>query len=67
VIAFVTGAGLTVEAVEAHCARRLAKFKRPSVITLVDELPRGATGKVQKAQLRLTLSQVQPQPTENQR
>jgi len=55
VVAFVTGIGLTVEAVEAHCAGRLAKFKRPSMITLVDELPRGATGKVQKGQLRLAL------------
>jgi long-chain acyl-CoA synthetase len=67
VVAFVTGAGLTVEAVEAHCAQRLAKFKRPSMITLVDELPRGATGKVQKAQLRLTLSQDRSTSTEKQR
>ncbi len=59
VVAFVTGAGLTVEAVEAHCAGRLAKFKRPSTITLVDELPRGATGKVQKGQLRLALANEQ--------
>jgi long-chain acyl-CoA synthetase len=59
VVAFVTGRGLTVEAVEAHCAGRLAKFKRPSTITLVDELPRGATGKVQKGQLRLALANEQ--------
>jgi long-chain acyl-CoA synthetase len=56
VVAFVTGSGLTIEAIEAHCAGRLAKFKRPSMIKLVDELPRGATGKVQKGQLRLALS-----------
>ena len=48
VVAFVTGAGLTVEAIMEHCADRLAKFKRPSLVQLVDELPRGVTGKVQK-------------------
>ena len=64
-VAFVTGLGLTVEAIEAHCAARLAKFKRPSMITLVEELPRGATGKVQKGQLRLALGHDQP-ATESQ-
>ena len=40
-----------------HCEGRLAKFKRPAVITLVDELPRGATGKVQKGHLRHVLGE----------
>ncbi|HEX6760056.1 MAG TPA: fatty acid--CoA ligase family protein, partial [Propionibacteriaceae bacterium] len=55
VVAFVTGAGLSVEAIKNHCADRLAKFKRPSLVELVDELPRGVTGKVQKGVLRDTL------------
>jgi long-chain acyl-CoA synthetase len=62
VVAFVTGSALTVEAVEAHCAVRLAKFKRPRLVRLVDELPRGATGKVQKGVLRHTLLDEQPEP-----
>jgi acyl-CoA synthetase (AMP-forming)/AMP-acid ligase II len=45
---------------------RLAKFKRPSTITLVDELPRGATGKVQKGQLRLALGHDQSTTTGRQ-
>jgi long-chain acyl-CoA synthetase len=52
VMAFVTGAGLTESAVAEHCASRLAKFKRPAAIALVDALPRGATGQVRKGQLR---------------
>jgi long-chain acyl-CoA synthetase len=55
VVAFVTAAGLSVEAINEHCAERLAKFKRPSLVELVDELPRGVTGKVQKGVLRHTL------------
>ena len=34
------------------CADRLAGFKRPSLIQLVDELPLTVTGKVQKGRLR---------------
>ena len=52
VMAFVTGPGLTEAAVAEHCAVRLAKFKRPVTIALVDALPRGAAGQVQKGQLR---------------
>jgi long-chain acyl-CoA synthetase len=46
------GATVTTEAVLRHCARRLARFKRPSVVKIVPELPRSLTGKVAKARLR---------------
>ena len=52
VVAFVSGAGLSVEAINEHCADRLAKFKRPSQVQVVDELPRGVAGKVKKGVLR---------------
>jgi long-chain acyl-CoA synthetase len=55
VVAFVTGAGLSVEAINEHCANRLAKFKRPSLVRLVEDLPRGITGKVKKGVLRQRL------------
>ncbi len=49
-------AGETAEAVESavreHCAERLARFKRPSRVEVVDELPLTVTGKVQKGRLR---------------
>ncbi len=36
----------------AYCARELAAFKRPRWIEFVDELPRTATGKLQRSKLR---------------
>jgi long-chain acyl-CoA synthetase len=39
-------------AVREHCAVRLARFKQPSRIVVVDELPLTVTGKVQKGRLR---------------
>jgi long-chain acyl-CoA synthetase len=40
------------EAVRRHCQERLARFKQPSRIEVVDELPLTVTGKVQKGRLR---------------
>jgi long-chain acyl-CoA synthetase len=44
--------GELVAAVEAHCAARLARFKRPARVEVVASLPRTVTGKVQKGRLR---------------
>ena len=43
-----------VELVREQCERRLARFKQPGVIHVVDQLPHTATGKVQKGRLRAT-------------
>ena len=40
------------DAVRQHCVRRLARFKQPAEINVVDELPHTATGKVAKGRLR---------------
>jgi len=40
------------DAVREHCATRLARFKQPSRLEVVDELPLTVTGKVQKGRLR---------------
>ena len=40
------------EAVRRRCELRLARFKQPARIEIVDELPRTVTGKVQKGRLR---------------
>lgn len=57
VVAYVKPAGeieaaTLAEEVRAHCATRLAGFKQPSVIHVVDALPLTGTGKVQKGRLR---------------
>jgi long-chain acyl-CoA synthetase len=46
------GAGPTREEIAAHCATRLARFKCPSSIRIVDALPHSATGKIAKGRLR---------------
>jgi malonyl-CoA/methylmalonyl-CoA synthetase len=46
------GAALNELAILAALGRRLAKFKAPKQIVLVESLPRNAMGKVQKAALR---------------
>jgi long-chain acyl-CoA synthetase len=43
-----------VEAIREHCAVRLARFKRPSEVHVVAELPHTVTGKVAKGRLRET-------------
>jgi long-chain acyl-CoA synthetase len=42
------------DTVREHCATRVARFKRPGVVHVVDELPHTATGKVAKGRLRST-------------
>jgi long-chain acyl-CoA synthetase len=39
-------------AVREHCATRLARFKQPTEVHVVDELPHTVTGKVAKGRLR---------------
>ena len=45
-------ATLTLEDITAHVCDKLAKFKCPNHLHLMDELPRNATGKVLKFELR---------------
>ncbi|MDP3891674.1 class I adenylate-forming enzyme family protein [Nocardioides sp.] len=55
VVAYVRGHGdpdELADAVRRHCAERLARFKQPTRIEMVDELPYTVTGKVQKGRLR---------------
>ena len=57
VVAYVNASGgqspaAVADAVREHCAVRLARFKQPSRIEVVEELPLTVTGKVQKGRLR---------------
>jgi long-chain acyl-CoA synthetase len=46
------GSGLRAEDVTAHCSDRLARFKQPTIVEIVAELPHSVTGKVAKGRLR---------------
>ena len=46
------GASLTADEVIAFCVTRLARFKCPTAVEFVPELPHSATGKVSKGRLR---------------
>ena len=52
VVALQPGAELDRAALQQYCAERLAKFKVPNDIAIVEALPRNATGKVLKRELR---------------
>lgn len=45
-----------LEEIRSYLTARLAKYKVPKHLRLVDALPRTATGKLQKARLKDTLA-----------
>lgn len=52
VVAPQPGASMSLEQVQAHCRRYLAGYKVPRQLLLMDELPKGSTGKLQKRGLK---------------
>jgi malonyl-CoA/methylmalonyl-CoA synthetase len=57
VVVPVAGHAIEPDVLRAECRQQLAGFKVPRRVVVVDELPRNAMGKVQKALLRATFSQ----------
>jgi acyl-CoA synthetase (AMP-forming)/AMP-acid ligase II len=58
VVALVTaapGSSVDVEAVLEHCAARLASYKKPKEVRVVESFPVGSTGKIAKKVLRAEL------------
>jgi fatty-acyl-CoA synthase len=55
VVALKEGAELTAEAIRAHCQPKLARYKQPHHVVFVEALPRNATGKVLKFELRASV------------
>ena len=53
-VALAPGESLTAEEVIAYCKERLAAYKYPREVRVVDSLPKGPTGKILKAELRAT-------------
>jgi benzoate-CoA ligase family protein len=57
-VAFVvarSGRAIEPDGIDAHCRSRMAAFKRPRRVLVVDELPKTATGKIQRFALRQRL------------
>jgi long-chain acyl-CoA synthetase len=46
------GHTINLEALHNICARKLAGYKRPTAITVMDAIPKNAVGKTNKAPLR---------------
>lgn len=46
------GASISIDEIRVHCGSKLARYKHPAHMVLVDILPRNATGKVKKFELR---------------
>ena len=71
-MAFIVAHGESPSADEilAHCAERLASYKRPARIVFLDQIPRTASGKAQKHILRQTpcqqLNTIEPATAPNE-
>ncbi|MER5886285.1 long-chain-fatty-acid--CoA ligase [Streptomyces sp. NPDC001941] len=52
VVKLVPGGELTLDQLRAHCKERIAGYKAPRSLDVVEELPTSAAGKVLKAELR---------------
>jgi len=55
VVVSASGESPSATALDAHCIEHIARFKRPKRYVFVDELPKNATGKVLKRELRALL------------
>jgi benzoate-CoA ligase family protein len=58
-VAFVVprqGAEIDADAIDAHCRSRMAAFKRPRQLIVLDALPKTATGKIRRFALRERLA-----------
>ncbi|NVL93598.1 MAG: hypothetical protein HWN71_11250, partial [Desulfobacterales bacterium] len=46
------GEGMTEQEVIEHCKQNIASYKKPKYVEFVEELPRLASGKIAKGELR---------------
>lgn len=56
VIVLRPGTTVDLDTLRAHCVGRIASYKIPTQLEIVDELPKNPTGKILKRQLRLSLA-----------
>jgi long-chain acyl-CoA synthetase len=51
------GGAVTVEELAAHCKQRLAAYKYPRQVVIIEELPKTVTGKILRRELRARAQQ----------
>ena len=51
-VSLVAGASVTPEDLIDHCKQRMAAYKYPRSVVLVEELPKTVTGKILRRELR---------------
>ena len=52
VVSLLPGAEATPDDLQKFCKDRLAAYKYPRIVEIIDELPKGPTGKILKRELR---------------
>jgi len=52
VVAFKAGKSAATDEIIAYCKEKLAAYKYPRIVEIVDALPKGPTGKILKRELR---------------
>ncbi len=60
------GAAATEQELARHCAAKLAGFKKPRSVEIVEELPKNASGKILRREIRNRLAAVAPTPKPGQ-
>ena len=53
------GASLSLEALRGWCKERVAPYKAPTKLRVIDEIPRNAMGKVNKKSLKSVFTEVE--------
>jgi len=53
VVALKQGADLAPDALRAYMKERVAAYKYPRIVWMVDELPKGPTGKILKREIKI--------------
>lgn len=46
------GATVTIDDVKRHCSGRIARYKIPRILKVVDDFPKTTSGKIQKHKLK---------------
>ncbi|WP_018296622.1 acyl-CoA synthetase [Corynebacterium lubricantis] len=52
------GVNVTLESIQTHCGKHLARYKLPRKVIVVDEIPRNSAGKLDKLKIRTMVREI---------